>query len=275
MLQALQKFAPELYASTEWLIAANAAEEVMSPDFAQRVQERCSNGMDAVLVFEGGPRVKDEFHLVTARKGRAEYRITAHGKGAHAGSFHSEGINAIVALCDVIKLLDALSNEKEQLTVNIGRITGGTVLNRVPHEACFEMEMRAFDPAALEKVATTIEVLSKTRPHRATIIAECLGNTPAWPHDVHSESLFQNWKSAAHEMGYDVVATRRGGLSDANYLNHLGPTLDGLGPNGANAHCSERSADGVKIPEYVEINSFVPKAVMNVLALVEWMKTSS
>ena len=60
----------------------------------------------------------------------------------------------------------------------------------------------------------------------------------------------------------------RGGLSDANYLCHLGPTLDGLGPAGANAHCSERSADGSKVPEFVETDSFVPKAAMNVAALL-------
>jgi glutamate carboxypeptidase len=57
-------------------------------------------------------------------------------------------------------------------------------------------------------------------------------------------------------------------LSDANYLCHLGPTLDGLGPGGANAHCSERSADGSKTPEYVEPDSFVPKTALNVLALL-------
>jgi glutamate carboxypeptidase len=73
---------------------------------------------------------------------------------------------------------------------------------------------------------------------------------------------------AAEQLGLRTKLTKRGGLSDANYLCHLGPTLDGLGPNGANAHCSERSADGTKIPEYLEPASLVPKAAMNVLALM-------
>ena len=60
----------------------------------------------------------------------------------------------------------------------------------------------------------------------------------------------------------------RGGLSSANHLSLLGPTLDGLGPFGGNAHCSERTADGSKLPEYVDPASFVPKAVMNALALL-------
>ncbi|MEY4483536.1 MAG: hypothetical protein RL693_988, partial [Verrucomicrobiota bacterium] len=272
MLRALRQFAPEVYEQTEWLIAANAAEEVMSADFAHRVNERCPDGVDAVLVFEGGPRILEEFHLVTARKGRAEYRITAHGRGAHAGSSHAEGINAIVAVCEVAKVVHALSDYKKELTVNLGRIEGGTVLNRVPHEALVELEMRAFDPAMLERVATTIEMLTMTRPYGATITSQCLGTTPAWPCDERTEGLVAHWKAAADILGFKVLATRRGGLSDANYLSHLGPTLDGLGPNGANAHCSERTADGTKVPEYVEIDSFVPKAAINVLALVELLR---
>lgn len=272
MLRALQQFAPEVFQNTEWLIAANAAEEVMSADFAHGVSERCPDGVDAVLVFEGGPRIRDEFQLVTARKGRAEYRITAHGRGAHAGSYHAEGINAIVAVSEVAKIVHALSDYKKELTVNVGRIQGGTVLNRVPHEALLELEMRAFDPALLDRVATTIEMLSMTRPYGATMVSRCLGTTPAWPGDEQTAALFTRWKTAADLLGFKVLATKRGGLSDANYLSHLGPTLDGLGPNGANAHCSERSADGSKVPEYVEVDSFVPKAALNVLALVELLK---
>jgi glutamate carboxypeptidase len=68
-------------------------------------------------------------------------------------------------------------------------------------------------------------------------------------------------------MNLPAMTVHRGGLSDANYLCHLGPTLDGLGPSGANAHCSERSSDGRKVPEYVDLSSFVPKATLNLLAI--------
>jgi glutamate carboxypeptidase len=57
-------------------------------------------------------------------------------------------------------------------------------------------------------------------------------------------------------------------LSDGNGIWDAVPTLDGLGPWGDNDHCSERSADGSKLPEYVEISSFVPKALLNVAAIV-------
>ena len=46
------------------------------------------------------------------------------------------------------------------------------------------------------------------------------------------------------------------------------PTLDGLGPWGDNDHCSERSADGTKLPEYVDVTSFMPKAALNALGIL-------
>ena len=45
------------------------------------------------------------------------------------------------------------------------------------------------------------------------------------------------------------------------------PTLDGLGPWGDNDHCSERSADGAKLPEFVDVSTFVPKAILNTTAI--------
>jgi glutamate carboxypeptidase len=56
-------------------------------------------------------------------------------------------------------------------------------------------------------------------------------------------------------------------LSDGNLIWDAVPTLDGLGPWGDNDHCSERSADGSKVPEYVLPGRFVPKAMVNTLAI--------
>ncbi len=263
MLHGLKHAAPELFESTHWIIAANSAEEVMSVDFAQRTFERCPQGARAVLVFEGGPIFNDEYHLVTARKGRALYRIAAHGKAAHAGSSHHEGLNAIVALAPAVQAAASLTDYAAKLTVNIGCIEGGTVLNRVPHEAHADLEMRAYNPALLDKTGAQLQAL------RSDVIEiKDLGHSPAWPEDAANQQLAQHWLRAAESMGLSAITTHRGGLSDANYLCPLGPTLDGLGPHGANAHCSERSTDGSKFPEYIVPSSLVPKATMNALAIV-------
>lgn len=272
VLQALRECTPEVFENTHWLVAANASEEVLSGDFAQRTTERCPNGVDAVLVFEGGPRDGAEWHLVTSRKGRAEYRISAGGNAAHAGSSHASGVNAIVGLCEAVNKATALTNYAADLTVNVGTIHGGTVTNRVPHEAVAELEMRAYEPDILRRAGEDIEALAASKTANGSVISiSCLGTTPAWPNDASTQALYQQWEAAADLLGMPMKSVSRGGLSDANYLCQLGPTLDGLGPSGGNAHCSERTADGTKVPEYVDVPSFIPKATLSALALVRML----
>jgi glutamate carboxypeptidase len=264
---ALAEIAPEVLDAHHWLIAANASEETMSADFAARTIERCpvqSGAAQAVLVFEGGTLKGREFTLVTARKGKADYRINASGRAAHAGSFHAEGRNAIVALANLVPRLAALSNYHDELTVNVGTFHGGTVVNRVPHDASLELEMRAFRPDILRRAQDVVESLAGASSTVAdTVIAvEKTGETAGWPGDGGTQSLFNLFGAVAADQCATAIAERRGGLSDANYLSILGPTLDGLGPSGGSAHCSERSSDGLKTPEFVETHSFIPKAAL-------------
>ncbi|MCA9988551.1 MAG: hypothetical protein KDE59_29800, partial [Anaerolineales bacterium] len=62
------------------------------------------------------------------------------------------------------------------------------------------------------------------------------------------------------------------GLSDGNHFWQLVPTLDGLGPAGGNAHCSERTADGSKDQEFVVPASFVPKTMVNTMGVLELLE---
>ena len=269
LLQGLRRVLPELFEGTRWVIAANASEEAIGAEFSLRATERMPLGARAVLVFEGGPREGNLFHVVTARKGRALYRLQAHGRSAHAGSAHAEGANAIVGLAGVVQRAATVTDYGRGLTVNVGWIAGGSVVNRVPQEACSDLEMRAFDPSVLEDGCRQIESLA-AQPQsssEAVIRVEQTGTSPAWPSSSATIELAQHWEEAAQVLGIAVKQVSRGGLSDANYLCTLGPTLDGLGPSGAKAHCSERSSDGLKVPEYVEPDSFVPKAMLNALAL--------
>ena len=275
ILQMLRDTAPAVFKRTHWLIAANAAEEVTGDDFGHATAARCGGKARAVLVFEGGPVDAQGWHIVTSRKGRSTWQLTAEGRAAHAGSKHHEGINAIDAIARVLPAIAAQTSAAEERTVNLGMIHGGTVVNRVPHEAIAEWECRATDPAALQRADDFFTSLTGTAANGAKLIAERTGHTSAWPGSVASEALFHLWHEAAAVMNLTAVSVPRGGLSDANHLWHLAPTLDGLGPNGGNAHCSERTADGSKLPEYVEPASFVPKAVMNALALIKVVSSFS
>lgn len=268
ILRTLREASPELFEQTHWLIASNAAEEITGDDFAKQTAVRCDGHAKAVLVFEGGPVDERGWHIVTSRKGRSTWKLSVEGKAAHAGSQHAVGINAIDALALVLPSIAAWTSAAEERTVNLGHIEGGTVVNRVPHEAMAEWECRAVTPAALAAADDFFASLSGKAENGAILRAERTGHTLAWPGGSEVEALFKHWGDAAARMQLTAISVPRGGLSDANHLWQLGPTLDGLGPWGGNAHCSERSADGTKLPEYLETSSLVPKTVMNVLALL-------
>jgi glutamate carboxypeptidase len=279
VLSALQARAADVFESLTWKLLWNSAEERYSPDFGDVCRSHFDPHTLAALVFEAEGRFDHDHLMVLARKGRATWRVTASGRGAHAGGKHNAGANAIVQLGQTIQRIAALTDYSRQLTWNVATITGGTVLNRVPHEAVAEGEFRAFDPkiyteakAALLGFAGNGEVKSPADGYKCALSVEILTESRPWPRNPQTDKLYSFWKEAGQELQIPVSSEERGGLSDGNLIWDAVPTLDGLGPWGDNDHCSERSANGSKLPEYVEISTFVPKALLNTVAITKLAK---
>ena len=274
VLDAIKQLHPNLFEDITWVILLNSSEEVYSYDFGQLCLQRLG-GAIAALVFEAGVRSGDTYSLVTARKGRAVYRINVEGRGAHAGSHHDRGANAIVQLSETISQIAALTDYKKERTFNVATISGGTVINRVPHEAVAEGEMRCFSMEAfregvgeLMKLNGAGSVRAPEDNHPCSVSIKVIQESPPWPRNDGTEKLFQAFYATGKELGLTILREERGGLSDGNFICHAIPTIDGLGPNGDNAHCSEQSVDGSKQQEFVEVPSFVPKAALCVNTIV-------
>ncbi|MBA4147748.1 MAG: M20/M25/M40 family metallo-hydrolase [Verrucomicrobia bacterium] len=275
VLTALQKFAPDVFEEITWVILLNSSEEVMSHDFGKLCIERLGADALAALVFEAGARTGNAFSLVTARKGRAVYRISVEGRAAHAGSHHERGANAIVQLSETIQKVAALTDYSKQLTFNVATVTGGTVINRVPHFATAEGELRTFEReiynCGIEKLLALSgkgSVCSAEDGHPSEVKIEVTQESPPWPRNNGTDRLFSIFSEVSSELGLRVVREERGGISDGNFICHVMPVLDGLGPNGDNGHCSEQSADGSKEQEYIDVTSIIPKAALNTLAIL-------
>ena len=276
VLSALRANAPEVFEGITWKLLWNSSEERFSPDFGDVCRSRFDGRTLAALVFETEGRLGEERLMVVARKGRAAWRVTVTGRGAHAGGKHSQGANAVVQLGHLLPRIAALTEYSRDLTFNVGTICGGTVLNRVPHEAVAEGEFRAFTPeayaqgkAALLALAGPGEVRSSVDGFCCDVKVEILTETRPWPRNPATDRLYKFWKQAGDELQIPVNLQERGGLSDGNLIWDAVPTLDGLGPWGDNDHCSERSPDGSKLPEFVEVSGFVPKALLNVSAILK------
>ena len=276
MLDALRSVAPEVYDSVSWAVFLNSAEEQGSMDF----DDVCLDRLDvertrACLVFEGGLMKQDQAWAVVARKGMAIFLVEVEGRAAHAGTGHGKGANALLQMADVIRRIESWTDYAEELTFNVGVVHGGTVTNRVPHAATAQVEMRAFRSdvfdRGLEKMMNLSDlstVASASDGHRCRVRVEVIRTRGPWSRNPASDRLLEIWQEAGKPLGIRVEPEERGGLSDGNLLwQHL-PTLDGMGPSGANAHCSEQSADGSKEQEYATRSSFVPKALLNTTALL-------
>lgn len=276
VLKALQEKFLALFEDMTWKLFFNSSEEVLSQDFGELCRRHCDSNTLAALVFESEGRLGDERLLVAARKGRGTWRVSAFGRGAHAGSKHAHGANAIAQLACAVPRIAALTDYKQDLTFNVAMISGGTVINRVPEVAAVEGEYRAFTPeacakakAALLALAGTGDVLSPVDRFPCQIRVEILSESQPWPRNPNTDRLAEIWMETGKSLGIPVNVEQRGGLSDGNLLWDSVPTLDGLGPWGDNGHCSERTPDGAKMPEFVEVSSFVPKASLNTLAIVK------
>jgi glutamate carboxypeptidase len=276
MLDALRQVAPEVYNDVNWVLLLDAAEETDGSDFGELCKERLLDASPlACLIFEGGLIENGRARVVVARKGMAVYRVRAEGRAAHAGTSHEQGANAIVQLAEAATRIASFTDYQRHLTFNVGTFKGGSVVNRVPHEASALVEMRAYAPEVYEAgiarmmaLPDQVGVRSANGDYHCRLDVEVLRKTAPWPRNEQTERLLSIWQEAGRLVGMKVEPEERGGLSDGNYFWDVLPCLDGLGASGANAHCSERSEDGLKDQEYVRRDSFVPKALLNSVALL-------
>ena len=280
VLKALKERAPDLFEDVTWQLFWNSSEEQFAEDFGGLCRSRFDPQTLAALVFEGEGRRDGKPLLVRARKGRAEWRVRVSGRGAHAGVKHAHGANAIVQLGEIVQKIANLTDYARDLTFTVSRISGGTVLNRVPHEAMAEGEFRTFMPEVYQQAKAALLALSGAGTVHSPADGYCCGveveivsEGSPWPRNPRTDRLFEIWQDAGKSLGLPVEFEERGGVSDGNFLWDAVPTLDGLGPYGDNDHCSERSADGSKLPEFIEVSSFLPKALLNFHAIRQLVET--
>ena len=219
----------------------NSDEEVSSVAFRKEFLAE-ARGARAVLVLEpaaaGGA-------LKTARKGVGEFKITVHGRSAHAGVNPAAGVNAISELARQLFRLQAMARPRQGLTVNVGRIEGGTRSNVVPERATAWIDVRI---PRLQDRAVIEKKIRGLRPYDPETQLEIEGgiNRPPMERKM-AAALFRKARALGRAMGMDLIEASTGGGSDGNFTAALGvPTLDGLGAVGDGAHARH---EHILIPE--------------------------
>lgn len=193
-----------------------------------------------VLVLEPGTGLEGK--LKTARKGVGCYRLTVHGKAAHAGVDFGAGSSAVVELSKQIARVAEFTDLKQGLTVNPGVIWGGTRSNVIAAEASAEVDIRVArlrDAAPLERKFRALKTFDK----RCTLELTGGLNRPPMERTAAIAAMFHKAQEISRtQLGRRLEESATGGGSDGNFTAALGiPTLDGLGAVGEGAHAVHES----------------------------------
>ncbi len=152
------------------------------------------------------------------------YRIVGefHGRAAHAGVRPEDGRSAIAAAARAIAAM-RLGRLDADSTANVGTIEGGTAINVVPERCRVVGEVRSFDDARAEALAT--EMIDHLQD--AANESEC-------DLDVIVTRMFAGYRirprarqvviaeRALRECGYEPTHIASGGASDANSFQAAG-----------------------------------------------------
>lgn len=203
----------------------------LSRELIEREAERAAN----VLVLEPsapGGAVK------TSRKGTGMWRLTAHGRAAHAGLNPEAGASAIREIARQTERLYELSDATCGTTINVGRIEGGTRSNVVAEEACVELDVRFSTMSEARRIEDAVKALTSF-DERVRLTIEGGINRPPLERTAEVVRLYTRARAIAAELDFELGEAAVGGASDGNFVAALGrPVLDGLGLEGDGAHAS-------------------------------------
>ena len=195
--------------------------------------------------------------IVTARKATVWCTVSVAGKAAHAGVEPEKGRSAILALMRHLDAIDKLNGLHPGVTVNIGRIEGGTQPNVVAEHASAYLDLRAWRNADISDLLDAIrtQLQQPVLPGTTADLSVTLENAmPAMERTPAVERLEALTQAVAAGLGFSVKGASTGGASDASFVAAEGtPVLDGLGPIGGLGHSPD---------EYVELDSITPRTAL-------------
>ncbi len=221
---------------------------VGSQPLLQAAAGRCDVGLGFEPALPSGG-------VAGARKGTLNGHTVIRGKAAHAGRAHHEGRSAVRGLARLVDALEEL-NERDGVTVNFGRISGGGPTNVVPDFAMGAFNLRVGTAEDATWIREQFDrVTAQTATANEVEIELIWGSSrPPKARTPELDQLLVDVASAAEEAGLQIRAEDTGGCCDGNDLAAAGlPNVDSLGIFGGNIHSSQEFAEVSSIAERVPV----------------------
>ena len=209
-----------------------------------------AKGSAAFLNAEGHTRGR----ITVARKGIVKKRIIIEGRACHAGAY-TDGISAVrEAAYKIIEL--EKGSDVNGITFNCGVIKGGTVPNIIPEHCEIGVEYRfktiAQQKEAEEKINRIVNTsyVAGTKSHIVDIGARIpMERTAA------NERLAQFANDISVKYGFgELKMYESPGGADGAYTTYAGiPTVDSVGPEGADCHSVREKVVLSSIPRLAKL----------------------
>ncbi|MEM9561508.1 MAG: M20/M25/M40 family metallo-hydrolase [Actinomycetota bacterium] len=184
--------------------------------------------------------------VAAARKGSLTVHAVVSGVAAHVGRAHGDGRSAILALARFIDEVEA-NNERDGVTVNCGKITGGGALNAVPDRAVGSFNLRVESSEDQRWIEDRFAVAAAEPDREIELI--WTSRRPPKVRTPELERVLADVTEAAAELGLTVEPEDTGGCCDGNDLAAAGLiNVDSLGIAGGGIHSPGEFADVASIP---------------------------
>jgi len=242
-------------------ILFNSDEEIGSPDSKEIIEKEFINAK-AGFIFEPG---RPNGEIVTRRKAGVTLDIEVIGKPAHSGVAPWDGINSILASCEIIQKLEALNDYDNGIIVGCNEISSGIDRNVVPQYSKIAVDVR-FErmdqkDALFEKIE---EILNAKNAVGAEVKYDLRLNRPPLERNEASGALAISYRKISTDLGYECEEVSTGGGSDGNFLSAMGvPTIDGVGAVGNFSHTKK---------EYIKKASLLYRTKIFVLFMIDMME---
>ena len=233
MLQSLHVMSKmEMKPSVTPVLFLNSDEETGSHDSVYRIKN-LAKAMNRVYVLE--PSLDPAGKLKTRRKGVGHFDVEIKGVSSHAGIEPEKGRSAIVELSYLIQKLNSLNDPENGISVNVGKIGGGTNTNVVAGESSAAVDVRVLTKKDAARIMEKIMAIEPSTPGVELRITGGFKRPPL-VRNQRNRKLWEAAKKYGKRLGMDLSEGISGGGSDGSYTSLFTATLDGLGAVGDGAH---------------------------------------
>ena len=238
-----------------WTVLLSPDEEIGSPASASLLAELGARG-HVGMTYE--PALSDGT-LAGARKGSGNYHLIVTGKAAHAGRAFHEGANAVAGAAMIAARLHGLNGQREGVTVNVARISGGGALNVVADNAVVRFNVRVPDAQSSAWIAETVRQIASEPPFPGLTLDLHGGMTRApKPMDASQTALFEAVRKTGALLGQPIAWKPSGGVCEGNNLHAAGlPNIDTLGVLGGDIHSDQEFAWPASFVERAQLSALI------------------